>query len=265
MLCGFDEKILYLYHDHELSPTAVGRVEAHLENCEECQKALLSLQVLRQGLANACNEQAAPGHLQEKIRLQLRVDDSSESVILGLGEKIKMFLSNTRRSRILAGGLAMAALLLFVLLPTGTEFSHISQALAVEHMADPMVREVEFQSQSISEIESYYEGKFGVDLKLPENLGPDIDLDCGCLIYVKGKPAIHAFYKKGSLQYSLFIMNPLATPGDNARSLAAGGRVYDFGNKDEINMICWQQNRLTYVLAGCCPYEDLVNISLASI
>jgi mycothiol system anti-sigma-R factor len=263
--CGFDEKILFLYHDHELDPAAAARVEQHLEVCPDCRETLLALQALRSGLSEACSLQKAPDSLRERVRLSLNSDEASNKVELGLAEKFKLFFTNNRRVQVMAAGLAMAALIIFILLPSGSQLGRISPTLAAEHMAGPMVNHAEFQSTSADEIEAYYLQNFGIDVTLPKRLGKDIDLDCGCLIYIKGKPAIHAYYKKGALQYSLFIMYPVLTPGGDQRSQMVGGRMYDFDKKDDINMVCWKQNRLVYVLAGCCPYDELVNLSLASI
>jgi hypothetical protein len=265
MRCKFDEKILLLYFDNELGEYLASKVKNHLAICRNCRQKLATYELLRRRLAEACAFDKAPEHLRHRIDAALVSEAAQPSIRLNPINKIKLILTDFYPSRIVALGAALAIVLLLALIPGGG-LNTVASTLAAEHFMTPEQMMIQaFHSSEPGEINAYFHRLFGREINIPEYIGDGIGLDCVCLFYLDGKPVAHAIYKKGGLMYSLFVGDKKIIRSNRSNMFMASGREFEFGSKQNVNLICWDLNNLIYILVGCCPHETLVNLAVASI
>jgi mycothiol system anti-sigma-R factor len=264
MGCNFDEKILHLYVDNEIDADLKARVENHLADCGECRNKVEVLQMIRLRLVQACSDQKAPRHLRQRIKAEIAVPDYPEKTELNLFEKIKLTFADLYPSKTFAASLILAIVLILLLLPAGRGLNGIAGSLVEEHFKPPEDNhDHEFFSGDAGEICEYYRRRFDLEVGVPAFLGNNIKFKCGCLMRVKNKPALHLYYESGQMLYSLFVIDADLIKPDRTRIFIASGREFEFGKRDDLNFIGWENNEMKYVLAGCCPHEALVNLAVA--
>jgi hypothetical protein len=267
MSCLFDEKLLYLYIDNELEEVTSARITNHLSTCDHCRMKIDQLMLSKNSITDCCAETKTPDKLRKLITDSLHSSDSSNEIKTSYLNKIKVNLRNYYFAKTAAVAMAAAIFLIIILIPSGNNLNSIASTLTDEHInaLDPKSNQ-EFSSKIPTEIETYFSDVFKTNIVAPIRLSGDLKLKCGSLVSIKSKPAAHLYYTNQTISFSLFIMLPKAIDGnDNTNAFKAMGQKYEFDCCEDVNLISWDKNKLIYILVGCCPLRNLVNLASVSI
>lgn len=75
MRCDFDQVLVCMYADGELTPNRAVEVEQHIHTCQECRRMATAIQDLRKAFGVLPREEA-PVELIERILIELETQES---------------------------------------------------------------------------------------------------------------------------------------------------------------------------------------------
>jgi anti-sigma factor RsiW len=265
MGCKFDEKIIHLYVDDELGETARARIEDHLNICDDCWIKYQSILLLRQKLAAACFKTRAPAHFKPHISNLLHTREKTPAVF-SHNDKIKYIFANVRASRPLAIGLVAAAILFLVLSHAGSGLSRLTRPLGQEYISwSGDANEIIPLRDDPQQVRDYCSANLGAISDIPECLSPGFELQGARLITLQSKQMIHLRYSNGKSACSMFVFKEEHPHDPRGPLLIASDREFEIGSSDDINFIRWHKGEVTYILCGCCCFDELARLAVATI
>jgi len=266
MGCGFDEKILHLYVDNELSEPARAKLADHLAYCADCRATVEAIHAMKTGLAAACSAIRAPEYLYVRILNNLEAIPANRQLKLSLKEKLKLLSLNFRISRRWAMGFVFSLILIFIIFPGKQNLHNLAGELAREHMARPAYGEAAaLQTNEASEVIDFLKQKLGFISDIPQHIQSKYKLEGARVLKIEGNSVAQVRYSDGLSGCSMFIINNLFLEYDNTELYIASGVEFKVCNSGDCNLICWENDRNCYILCGNCCFKDLVNMAVSFI
>ncbi|MCC7035226.1 MAG: zf-HC2 domain-containing protein [Acidobacteria bacterium] len=228
MTCEQLEPTLASYADGELDGVARTRVEAHLETCADCRRAVEVQRLVRTTLAARRSSllDAAPPGLRTRLAARL-VEESAAAVEIGWRTRLSAFAA-AALVVLAAGAVALPVITgrSTVVLAAQMALDHLKCFAIDGHAHDQPITKAEAEAELLRE--------YGWQLDVPATLGPDggrLVAVRRCL-YGDGRAA-HLLYRVDGAPISLFILPGLERPAEALTMMGhdevvwnAGGRTY---------------------------------------
>jgi anti-sigma factor RsiW len=266
MTCSFDDKILHLYVDGELSAGTEIRVTEHLRFCDDCSARVKEIESLKNELSKACSTVRAPQYLRSRIIEKISQEQSSKEIKFAFMDNIRLFFQDIKPAQAIIPGLVFAFVLLLVFVPNRSGLNTMADILVQQHLHhNNLGVEGELQTDVSSEVNAFLGSYLGQRINVPDCLGKDVYLKGCCLLKVQDIQVAQVGYASGSTKCSLFIINSPILEDCRADYLMASGIKFRYGSIKNVNYICWQEGSDTLVIISCCPHDKLINMAVSAV
>ncbi len=259
--CLFDERLLHLRLDDELSEYRRQAVDGHLARCRSCEYAFAGIAMLKERVAEAANQISAPAKLRDSIILALSEADASGRL------PRPAFLEKLLNDRVrLLGVAAVAAAAAFFVFAARQR--HFNEGSAVARLVLHEYEEYreEFPRDGIRtnrphEAEEYFYRQLGHRVSVPGDFGPGIELAGVCVTEIGGGPSTCAIYEADPIEYMLFIVPEKCRSAGQVSTIACGEYLYRRGGAGDARYINWTAGGCDYYLVGRCSHERLLMLA----
>ncbi len=235
MTCDSWQSKLDAYVDESCPPDERDALEKHLRTCQSCSaEALGRLQMKRAVRAAAARYTPSP-------EFRLRVEKSVQSK-----RKPQWALS------LVPWATALAAALLFVVLPSALWMRHSSHEQALAQLVDLHVatlasaNPVDVVSTDRHTVKPWFQGKLPFTFNLPELENSQYKLVGGRLVYFDHRPAAQLLYELHKHELSVFIVQ-----GSGSTGTPASVRENGFSIEN------WTRDGLHYVVVSDAAPSDV--------
>ncbi len=259
--CLFDERLLHLRLDDELSEYRRRFVDDHLGRCPNCESAFWGLANLKEKVAEAVNRGSAP------VKLRERVIDALDNAYAAGGISGRVFLDRFFNDRVgLAGVITMAAaIVFFVFAARSRHFGGNSDpALDILHEYEEYRQEFPddgVRTNNPHEAGEFFFRKLGQRVNVPGDFGPGIELTGACVLELGDGKSTCAIYAADSAQYMLFMVPGMCRSAGGTFAIACGEYLYRRGGHGKTKYISWHKDGSEYYLVGGCSHERLLMLA----
>ena len=262
MSCDFDEKLLHLYLDGELSLGQRLRVERHLAACDDCRSAYKYLQGLSIDLRTASKQVRAPERLRLGVLNILNSEASRKPSRITAFHWLIPFTGRPVSSR-LSTSLLMAAatlILFFVMVDFGDD-DPIAAVLVEEHALDFEKSMAAPNSTDLKRIKLLLATTFPTGINIPECLSRSAKIIGGHMSRVADRDIVHIMYQDEMNRCSLYILSADSLSFNRKLTLVNGERSVQCGRHKGANYIILKKAEAAYMIISCCPHEKLLQMA----
>lgn len=266
MKCKFDERIIHLYADGELGETARARAEQHLSICDSCRAKYDAILAIRGKLQSSCASERAPGYLATRILTNIDSIAEEDDVKIGFFDRIRLLIMNLKTTRAVALGMAFGLVMLMVLFPSEQGLSHIAGDLAKEYVGYAhKTSTLPVDMNNHSEVESYFHEQLGIKTRIPAVLASEFELTGACIVQIDNISTAHVRYTNDKVECSLFIFHDPKPNRGSKYTLSAAGKEFEISSASDVNLVCWHEGQIAYVLCGCCCFDKLTQLAASGV
>jgi|GEM_PF-5638286 len=259
--CLFDERLLHLRLDDELSEYRRRSVDGHLSRCRSCELTFAGMARLKESVAEAARRVSAPATLRDSIILALTEADSSGR----MPKRAFLHKLVNDRVRLFGAAAVAAAAVFFVFAARHRHFNEESEVARLVLHEYEEYRE-EFPPDGVKtnrpyEAEEYFHRRLGHRVSVPGDFGPGIELAGACVAEIGGGPLTCVIYEADPIEYMLFVVPGACRFGGGPLTIACGEYLYRRGGDGDARYIAWHEDGSDYYLVGCCSHEKLLMLA----
>lgn len=245
MNCQEIQKFVHVYVDGEFGDEERREFELHLQKCEGCRDVVRFEERFKAALQSRLPKLKAPERLVNAVRERLEEEPEPASSPMAW-----------RYVTIPAAAMAAAAMLVFVLWPTGKSPESDALEVGVAHHERSLPMEV--QGPDEQAVAQWYRDKVAVPVRPPVFRSQGVSLTGGRLVDFNRVPAAYLVYRNGNRKkVSVHIFDPKRLPrGGLVRRRLAGKSVY-FGKVNGHNVAVFKHRGVGYAITADVSREDL--------
>jgi len=263
MTCEQAQELITALVDEELLDAERSSLEAHLEGCDNCRRALTEERALKAAVRGAGDRIRAPAELRSKILADRRIFPEAKR----LPRRWQDYIWPMPHAAIPAVAVALLlaiALPLFVLLRTSSEPIAVAALESYDLFGrdELPVRRSETPDEIVAQLTRAVDGHFhpmGYDLSAME-LRPV----AGSVQEIDGRKVLVAIYqgKGGTLFCYTFLGSEADAPPNAARFFDAAKNMnfYAF-SRGEVNAVLHREGQVICILAARMPMEQLLALA----
>jgi anti-sigma factor RsiW len=267
--CDENSGKILRYLEEQLHGRELENFEAHMRSCSSCQEQLYEEQELSRILRRAHPLYSVPAELRAQISDVLaqhsdanrRADSSFKRLLAASKDKLIAAVGSGCGWRIASA--AAAIILCFVLIPNGMRRV---KAASYEDTAISSYRSylnggypLEIHSSSPEVIAAWFTGRVPFVVRLPtSNSGSGSNLSyllVGARVvpYKSSHAALITYQTTGEGKISLLVASSQSTEVGGGDEVRAGGLIFHYHKRGELNVITWSNHGLAYALVSDIP------------
>lgn len=245
MNCQEVQKFVHVYVDGEFGDDERREFELHLQQCGDCRAVVRFEERFKAAVQSRIPKLKAPERLLHAVREDL---DKEPEPATSAGA--------WRYVAIPAAAMAAAALLVFILWPTGQTPESDALEVGVAHHERTLPMEV--QGPDEQAVAQWYRDKVAVPVRPPVFRSQGVSLTGGRLVDFNRVPAAYLVYRNGNRKkVSVHIFDPKRLPrGGLVRRRVAGKIVY-FGKVNGHNVAVFKYRGVGYAITADVSRVDL--------